>query len=125
MTTVTSVAPNGRAVPTANLPVGSVEQVAAKVVPSVVKLETKMGRQSEEGSGIILTEDGLILTNSHVVADANGCCAERVSHPEADLARPPARRAERSGGWQCHDHHGDLRRRSDRAVHRRWHRSGQ
>lgn len=53
-----------------NAPEGSIEQVAAKVVPSVVKLETDMGRQSEEGSGIILTADGLILTNNHVVAAA-------------------------------------------------------
>ncbi|GLP79606.1 peptidase S1 [Mycobacterium antarcticum] len=58
--------------PAASLPAGSVEQVAAKVVPSVVKLETDMGRQSEEGSGIILSNDGLILTNNHVVAAANG-----------------------------------------------------
>jgi putative serine protease PepD len=58
--------------PAASLPAGSVEQVAAKVVPSVVKLETDMGRQSEEGSGIILSTDGLILTNNHVVAAANG-----------------------------------------------------
>lgn len=57
-------------VPAASLPTGSVEQVAAKVVPSVVKLETDMGRQSEEGSGIILSSDGLILTNNHVVAAA-------------------------------------------------------
>ena len=58
-------------VPAASVPLGSVEQVAAKVVPSVVKLEVDMGRASEEGSGIILSTDGLILTNNHVVAAAN------------------------------------------------------
>jgi putative serine protease PepD len=64
---VTGAAPS---VPAASLPAGSVEQVAAKVVPSVVKLEVDLGRQSEEGSGIILSSDGLILTNNHVVAAA-------------------------------------------------------
>lgn len=59
-------------VPAGNMPPGSVEQVAAKVVPSVVMLETDVGRQSEEGSGVILSADGLIMTNNHVIAAAAG-----------------------------------------------------
>jgi putative serine protease PepD len=66
----TSLGGAAPSVPAANAPVGTVEQVAAKVVPSVVMLETDLGRQSEEGSGIILSSDGLILTNNHVVATA-------------------------------------------------------
>jgi putative serine protease PepD len=61
--------------PASAAPAGSVEQVAAKVVPSVVKLEIDMGSQSEEGSGIVLDSDGLILTNNHVVAALNGAPA--------------------------------------------------
>ncbi len=66
----TAVADEPSSRPAANLPAGSVEQVAAKVMPSVVKLQIDSGRQSGEGSGIVLTSDGLILTNNHVVAAA-------------------------------------------------------
>lgn len=56
--------------PKGSAPAGSVEQVSAKVLPSVVKLQIETGQGREEGSGIVLTEDGLILTNNHVVASA-------------------------------------------------------
>lgn len=61
--------------PAANISGVSVEQVAAKVVPSVVQLETGAGSGYAEGSGVILTPDGLIVTNSHVVAPPAGSAA--------------------------------------------------
>jgi putative serine protease PepD len=67
----TAVAEGPSSRPAASQP-GSVEQVAAKVMPSVVKLQIDSGRSSGEGSGIVLTSDGLILTNNHVVASAAG-----------------------------------------------------
>jgi putative serine protease PepD len=46
----------------------SIEEVAAKVLPSVVTLQFNDGNRSEQGSGVILAADGLIMTNNHVVA---------------------------------------------------------
>ena len=46
---------------------GSVEDVAAKVLPSVVKIDVTGQQAAGSGSGIILTTDGTILTNNHVV----------------------------------------------------------
>src|SRR6266536_2726747 len=46
----------------------SVAAVAAKVQPSVVDINTGSG----EGSGVVLSADGAILTNNHVVEGARG-----------------------------------------------------
>ncbi|MGH3811873.1 MAG: S1C family serine protease [Pseudonocardiaceae bacterium] len=56
--------------PVSNLPGGSVEQVAQKVISSVVQLRVRSPRAAGEGSGIVLSADGLILTNNHVVESA-------------------------------------------------------
>ena len=49
---------------------GSVEAVAKKVLPSVVKIEVSGSTEAGSGSGIILSANGLIMTNNHVVAIA-------------------------------------------------------
>ncbi|GAA2901077.1 S1C family serine protease [Nonomuraea rubra] len=46
----------------------TVAQVAEKVQPSVVMIQG----QTSEGSGVVLSEDGYILTNNHVVSGQNG-----------------------------------------------------
>ncbi|MCZ0731670.1 S1C family serine protease [Mycolicibacterium iranicum] len=56
--------------PTSDAASGAVEQVAAKVLPSVVKVQIAARQGVAEGSGIVLSPDGLILTNNHVIAPA-------------------------------------------------------
>src|SRR3954447_5958378 len=58
--------------PDSPAPSGSVEAVAAKVLPSVVKIDVSGSQGSGSGSGIILSSDGQILTNNHVVELASG-----------------------------------------------------
>jgi putative serine protease PepD len=69
---------------------GSVEAVAAKVLPSVVKIDVSGSQGAGSGSGIILSSDGRILTNNHVVELAGDGGSLRVtfndgSHAEATV----------------------------------------
>jgi putative serine protease PepD len=65
---------------------GSVESVAQKVLPSVVKIDVTTQQGSGSGSGIILTADGTILTNNHVVEGAEGGGTLTVSFNDGTTA---------------------------------------
>ncbi|HMG45137.1 MAG TPA: trypsin-like peptidase domain-containing protein [Acidimicrobiales bacterium] len=61
-------------------------QAAAKVLPSVVSITATDGRQSGEGSGVIISSDGLVLTNNHVVALAAEGGQLEVTLPDGSTA---------------------------------------
>lgn len=49
-----------------------IEAVAAEVLPSVVRIDVSGSQGTGAGSGIILSKDGRILTNNHVISGADG-----------------------------------------------------
>ncbi len=57
---------------------GSVADVAARVLPSVVSLEIRTGDTGETGSGVVIDGSGYILTNNHVISTA-------ATDPSAEL----------------------------------------
>ncbi|NMI00774.1 S1C family serine protease [Pseudonocardia acidicola] len=51
---------------------GTVASAASKATPSTVDIRVDLAQGTAEGSGVILTSDGAVLTNNHVVAGSTG-----------------------------------------------------
>ena len=67
----------------------SAKEIAKKVKPSVVGVVTYTVEDGNisvigQGSGIIMTADGYIITNSHVVGNSKGYRVRVVTHEEAE-----------------------------------------
>jgi S1-C subfamily serine protease len=71
---------------------GGVTAIAKKVTPSIVNIDVRIasqetpffstGQQEGTGSGVIYTDDGYIITNNHVVADAQDITVTLASGQE-------------------------------------------
>ena len=68
-------------------PSGSVEKVAATVLPSVVKINVSGSSGSGSGSGIVLSKDGNILTNNHVASVAGDSGTITVNFNDGTTAK--------------------------------------
>ncbi|MEN9687139.1 MAG: hypothetical protein RL381_151 [Actinomycetota bacterium] len=51
-------------------PVGSVAEIAQRVLPSVVSIEAQSATGGATGSGFVIDSSGYILTNNHVIASS-------------------------------------------------------
>ncbi len=74
-------------VPVVNTQQQSLEQVVQAVSPSVVTITVTSRGQSSLGSGVVLSKDGLILTNNHVVAGATASGSTQVQFADGTTAR--------------------------------------
>jgi S1-C subfamily serine protease len=78
----------------ANRPPGSVAEIAQRVTPSVVSIDSRSADVSGSGSGVIIDKAGYILTNNHVVAFADKgkirvIFADKSSAPGAIVGADP------------------------------------
>lgn len=64
------VTTSGTVVNGSSSPTETLAKVAAAVQPSVVSIQVRASGGSDEGSGVIMSSDGTILTNNHVISAA-------------------------------------------------------
>jgi len=70
---------------------GSISDIADRVLPAVVSIEVTFGDLGGTGSGVVVEEDGYILTNNHVVSGAADNPDSTLRVVFADSSSSPAR----------------------------------
>lgn len=92
-TTLTQVPASSTSTAAATTP-GSVAAAAGKAMPSTVDIQVDLAKGSGEGSGVVLTADGDVLTNNHVVSGAQGdigvTMADGTEHTATVLGTSPS-----------------------------------
>jgi putative serine protease PepD len=75
-----AVLPNGVSIPS----------LVRKVLPSVVSIDVKSQGQEDQGTGMIISSDGEVMTNNHVVAIAAGGGTITITRSGSTKAEPAA-----------------------------------
>lgn len=80
--------------PAVNAEPGTVAAAAAIATPSTVDIRVRTAQGIAEGSGVVLTADGAVLTNNHVVAGSTGeiivTMADGSEHPATVVGTAPS-----------------------------------
>jgi putative serine protease PepD len=76
----------GANAPLAQRPPDSVAGLAKKVLPSVVTISVRSGDGAAIGSGFVVSPDGYVITNNHVVEGATGDAVVRFSDGQVATA---------------------------------------
>lgn len=80
--------------PVSNAEPGTVTAAAATAAPSTVDIRVTLAQGAAEGSGVILSADGAVLTNNHVVAGSTGpitvTLADGTEHPATVAGTSPS-----------------------------------
>jgi putative serine protease PepD len=88
----------GATAPLQQRPPGTLASLIDKVLPSVVTIEVRIGNGGSLGSGFVVSDDGYVITNNHVVQGATGNAIVRFadgvttsasivgSDPESDVS---------------------------------------
>jgi putative serine protease PepD len=66
----------------------TVQGVASVVLPSVVQLRVRAGNEASTGSATVLSRQGLLLTNNHVIADAAAGAGQITAVFQNGMIRP-------------------------------------